>query len=173
MEPDDPGIDEIIVEQACSVDAPGIINIWNPMIYGSEVTFNSVEKTENDIIDMISTREARGYPFLVARDQDVLGFATFDQFRGGVGYRRTMEHTIMIGPGMQSRGIGRLLMFAVEDAARNINAHSLIGCICGTNQRAIKFHEALGYDVIGCIPGVGYKFGKYFDLVLVQKFLTG
>ena len=76
MEPDDPGNGEVIVEQACSADAPGIINIWNPMISGSEVTFNSVEKTDNDIIDMISTREARGYPFLVARDQDVLGPAT-------------------------------------------------------------------------------------------------
>lgn len=160
------------IKQAGPADAPAIIAIWNPLIAASEVTFNSIERSEADIVSMIRTRSEKGFPFLVARTPEVAGFVTFDQFRTGSGYRRTMEHTIIVSRGSRSIGVGRALMTAVERVAGDCGVHSLIGGISSANQPAIDFHTALGFAIIGRLPEVGCKFGRYFDLVLMQKFIS-
>ncbi len=162
-----------MIRPATDTDAPAILAIWNPLIRDTLVTFNAAEKTEAELSAMIAEREAAGHCFLVAEaPEGIAGFVTYAQFRGGVGYRRTMEHTIILGPGTRGRGIGRALMAAAEDHARAGGAHSMIAGVSGGNPEGRAFHAALGYREIARLPEVGWKFGQLFELVLMQKILS-
>ena len=157
------------VRQAMADDAEAVAAIWNHYIRETAVTFNAQEKPVEEIAALIRTRPA----FFVALDQGhVAGFATYDQFRGGVGYARTMEHTIQLAPGASGRGLGRALMALVEDHARAGGAHSMFAGVSGENPEGRAFHARLGYAETAVLPHVGWKFGRWMDLVLMQKFLT-
>lgn len=159
----------IVVRPAVPSDAKGVCDVWNPLISQSATTFNSEVKVEGDVASMI---EARGGAFFVALEVNrVLGFATYFPFRGGVGYARTKEHTINLSPDAQGRGVGRELMAVLERHARGSDVHSLWAGISAENAGGVAFHERVGFVEVARLPEVGYKFGRWMDLVLMQKML--
>jgi len=161
-----------MIRPATPEDFPAILAFWNPMIRETTVTFSSEEKTVPGLERMIGARRAAGREFLVAAaDGAVLGLATYDQFRGGNGYLHAMEHTIILAAGARGRGTGRALMAAIEDHARAGGAHTMVAAVSGENDAGIAFHRALGYEPVGMLPQSGRKFGRWLDLVLLQKIL--
>lgn len=161
-----------MIRAATPSDAAGLADLWNPWIRDTAITFNAQEKTPDDIARMIADRQAAGHGFLLAEDAGLLGFATYSQFRGGIGYATCMEHTIILSPLARGRGVGRALMQAVEDHARHAGAHQMIGGVSGENPEGRAFHAAIGYREIAVVREAGFKFGRFMDLVLMQKFLT-
>ena len=162
----------MLIRPATAADAPAIAAIWNPIIRDTVVTFNPVEKTEGEIAQTIESRSALNQPFLVALDgPQIQGFATYFQFRAGLGYARAMEHTILLAPEARGRGVGRKLMAALEDHGRKAGISCLIGGVSGSNPAGIAFHAAIGFVETGRLPRTGYKFGRFHDLVLMQKLL--
>lgn len=149
-------------------DATAIAAIWNRIIRDTEVTFTTDEKDPEALAAGIS----QGSPFFVAEEQgSVLGFVTAFQFRGGPGYVHTWEHSIHVTQCAQGRGLGRALMRSIEDELRARAVHSLIAGVSGANPDGVRFHAAVGYFEIATLPEVGRKFGRWYDLVLMQKFL--
>jgi len=162
-----------MIRPAAEGDVAGILAIWNPVIRDTLATFNPVEKTAGDIARMIAERAAAGHGFLVAEGAGgIAGFATYGQFRGGAGYARTMEHTVMLAPSARGRGIGRALMGALEDHARAGGAKSMFAGVSAANPEGRAFHARLGYGEVAVLPAVGFKAGRWLDLVLMQKFLA-
>jgi len=161
-----------MIRAATAADAAALADLWNPWIRDTAITFNPVEKSPADIVQMIADRNAAGHAFLLAETEGLLGFATYSQFRGGVGYATCMEHTVVLSPQARGRGVGRALMQAIEDHARNAGAHQMIAGVSGENEQGRGFHANLGYREIAVVPEAGYKFGRFIDLVLMQKFLT-
>jgi len=162
----------MILRPATTDDAAAICAIWNPIIRDTEITFNAIEKTPKDIATMLADKAAAGHGFILAEDDaQALGFATYTQFRGGVGYARTVEHTVILNPQARGRGAGRALMTAIEDHARKAGAHSIFAGVSSGNPAGVPFHAALGYAHVVTLRQVGYKFGRWFDLHLMQKFL--
>ncbi len=158
------------VRAATAADAAAIAAIWNGYIRDTAATFTSAEKTAGGLAGDIAARAAEGKAFLVAEDGGgVRGFATYFQFRGGPGYAHTMEHSVILSSEATGRGVGRALMRALEDHARGAGVHSLIAGVSGENPGAVAFHEALGYARVGTVPEAGFKFGRWMDLILLQK----
>jgi L-amino acid N-acyltransferase YncA len=161
--------DALCLRPACAQDAERICAIWNHVIETSAATFTTAPKTESGITADIA---ARGPAFQVAEwDGQVIGFATYFQFRGGPGYRFTMEHSIQLAPEARGRGAGRALMGVLEQAARDAEVHSLWAGVTGENPDGVAFHARLGFVEAARLPEVGYKFGRWMDLVLMQKIL--
>lgn len=122
--------------------------------------------------DDITQRLANGYGFFVCDYAGgISGFAAYSQFRGGVGYAKTMEHTIIIDPAAHGRGVGRLLMTTLCDFARDQGVMSLFAGVSATNHVGLAFHRSLGFADVAALQKVGFKFDRYLDLVLLQKFL--
>lgn len=162
-----------MVRPARPDDIPAILEFWNPIVRETTITFASEEKTEAGLLATFAERRAAGQEFFVAEDAAgrVVGLATYAQFRGGNGYARAMEHTIILAPGARGQGAGRALMAAVEDHARKGGAHSMIAGVSAENDAGIAFHAAVGYPEVARIPEVGFKFGRWLDLVIMQKML--
>lgn len=150
-------------------DAGAIAAIWNPIIEDSTITFTTELKTVNGLRRMIADR---GPAFLVAeQDGALLGFASYGAFRSGPGYGASAEHTIILAPEARGRGVGRALMQALETQARSSGLHVLVAGISDENAPAIAFHRTLGYSDTARMAQVGRKFGRWLDLVLMQKIL--
>ncbi len=161
-----------MIRPAEPADAKALAALLNHWITATAVTFNPVPKSEDDILGMIAAKAAAGHAFLVAdQDGQLLGQASYSQFRGGEGYRTCMEHSISLAPLAKGRGIGRALLQAIEDHARAQGAHQMIAGVSGENPEGRAFHERMGYRHIATIPEAGFKFGRFMDLVLMQKFL--
>ena len=152
-----------MIRTAVPADASALAASWNPWIRDTAVTFNSVEKSEADLLAMIATRDC----FLVHVNNGVQGFATYSQFRSGPGYATCVEHSVILSPSARGRGAGRALMVAVEDHARAAGAHQMIAGVSGENPEGQRFHVALGYHEIAIIRDAGFKFGRFIDLVLM------
>ena len=159
-----------MIRPATPADAAAIAAFWNPWIRDTAITFSSVEKTPTEIAQLIAERQAAGHAFLVT--DDLTGFATYTQFRAGVGYRTCMEHSIILSLDARGKGHGRALMQAVESHAAQQGAHQMIAGISAENPPGIGFHAALNFIEIARIPEAGFKFGRFMDLVLMQKFLS-
>jgi len=154
---------------ATVTEIPAILAIWNPLIRDTAVTFTTEEKTHEALGADIA---ARGAAFIVAEDAGrVLGFASFGPFRTGPGYRHTAEHSVILAEAARGHGTGRALMTRLEEVARDRDIHTLVGAVSGENAGAIAFHEAIGFDRVGRLREVGRKFGRWMDLILLQKTL--
>jgi L-amino acid N-acyltransferase len=163
----------VILRDATAADAPALCAIWNPVIRDTAITFNAQEKSTADLAAMIATRQNDGHAFLLVEDAGrILGFVTYAQFRGGIGYARTMEHTILLAPEAQGRGLGPTLLTAAETHARTAGAVSIFAGVSAENPAGRRFHSRMGYAEVAVLQRVGFKFGRTMDLVLMQKFLT-
>lgn len=162
----------VLVRPAEQGDAAALAALWNPWITATIATFNAQEKTAADMAAMISERQFV-YGFWVAEcDGAIVGFATYSQFRAGVGYARSMEHTIVLDAAVHGRGIGRALMTTLERDAVAKHAHVMIAAVAGENRAGRDFHGKMGYETVAEIPQVGYKFDRFHDLIVMQKMLT-
>jgi phosphinothricin acetyltransferase len=160
-----------MIRDATAADIPAIGTIWNLAVRETIATFSSEEKTPEGLAALLAERQAR-YAFVVAEvEGSVAGFATYGQFRAGNGYRFTFEHTIYLGPETRGRGVGRVLMGAIETHARGVGGHSMIGGVSAANAPSVAFHLALGYTTTALLPQAGYKFDRWHDLLLMQKLL--
>lgn len=161
-----------MIRAATPADAEALAALWNPWIRDTAITFNATEKTPAEIAAMIRDRQAAGHQVFVAEDTGLWGFATYSQFRGGVGYARSMEHSVILSPEARGKGAGRALMQAVEAHAAAAGAHLMIAGVSGENPQGRAFHAKIGYAEIAIIREAGFKFGRYMDLVLMQKLLS-
>ncbi|MDN5786051.1 GNAT family N-acetyltransferase [Pseudorhodobacter sp.] len=163
----------MILRDVTEQDGAGVLAIWNHVIRDTAITFNSQEKTPQDLRAFTAEKASAGHAFLVAAEgSDILGFANYGQFRGGLGYARTMEHSIALTQSARGRGLGRRLMTALEDHARDRGVHSMFAGVSAENPAGRAFHAAMGYVEIAVLPQVGFKFGRWMDLHLMQKILT-
>jgi phosphinothricin acetyltransferase len=159
----------VTLRQATEDGAEAVAAIWNHCIRDTAVAFNDREKTVAELAGLIAERPA----FFVAADQDrIAGFATCGPFRSGIGCARTKEHTVLRAPDASGRALGRALTVAVEDHARAGGAHSMFAGVSAENPAGRAFHARLGYVETAVLPAVGWKFGRWMDLVQMQKFLT-
>jgi L-amino acid N-acyltransferase len=158
------------IRHARPEDASAIAAIWNPVIRDTTATFNRVEKSAGEVAAAMAERTAAGNLWLVAEaPQGLVGFATYGQFRTGVGYRRTMEHTVILRANACGRGTGAALMQRLIAEAGERGVHVLVAGISGENAGAMRFHARLGFAEVGRMSEVGWKFDRWFDLVLMQK----
>lgn len=153
-----------MIRPATPDDAPAIAAIWNKVIRDTTITFNPDEKTAEEVAGLIDRN-----CLVWEEETQLLGFARYFQFRGGAGYRFSAEHTILLDDAAKGRGGGRALMAALCDHARNAGMHSMFAGCSAENPGAVRFHAAMGFVKVATLPEVGFKFGRWIDLVLMQK----
>ena len=164
---------ESVIRDATPADVAAISEIYNALIPTSTVAWTEVPEALTDREGWFVRQSSDGHPVLVADlDGEVVGFASYGSFRGAgrwPGYRFTVEHTIHVREAHWGTGIGRRLLTGLIGRAADAGMHVMVGAIDATNDASIRFHERLGFVEVARMPEVGIKFGRWLDLVLVQR----
>jgi phosphinothricin acetyltransferase len=150
-------------------DLPAILAIYNEVIRHSTAVYSEVEFTAARGESWFEAKAEQGFPFIVARDADgVLGFGTFGDFRAWPCYRYSVEHSVHVRADARGRGIGRSLVVDLIQRAKAMQKHVMIAGIDADNAVSIGLHESLGFARVGHFHEVGFKFGRWLDLVFLQ-----
>ena len=126
----------------------------------------------DDIKKRRRTMRKRQIPHLVAEiGGTVVGYAYAVLFRKRPAYRYTLKHSIYVHPDHVNVGIGRVLLPALIDACAAAGYRQMIGYIDAANTPSLKLHQSCGFKEVGYLPSVGYKFGRWTNVVMVQRSL--
>lgn len=168
--PPPPGL---LIRPAQSTDLPEILGIYNDVIATSTAIYSLEPSTLQERSTWLAARTANGFPVLTAElDGAVAGFASFGEFRGfWPGYRYSVEHSVHVRSDLRARGIGGGLTAALFPLAAAMGKHLMIGAIDADNDVSLRMHARLGFVRVGHLPEVGRKFGRWLDMVLMQRYL--
>jgi L-amino acid N-acyltransferase len=158
-------------DDAVGDDLPAILAIFNEVVATSTAIYRDDPFTLEDRAAWLAERRAGGFPVLVARDAagDVAAFGSYALFRPTPGYRTTVEHTVMVDPAHRGAGLGTALVEALVARAAADGFHVMVASIDAENLGSIRLHERLGFTEVGRMPEVASKFGRWLELVLLQR----
>lgn len=161
------------IRDAREADLPGILAIYNHAVETSLAVWNSAPADLDNRRLWMAERLAKGHPVLVAEGPggEVLGYASYGDWRAFDGYRHTVEHSVYVRAETRGTGIGRALMEALIARARAAEKHVMVAGVEAGNTASIRLHEALGFTRVGTLPQVGVKFGRWLDLTFLQLLL--
>lgn len=163
----------VSVRDASEADVAAIVTITNDAILTTTAHWNIRPVTAEERLAWMAERRARGFPVLVAeRAGDVVGFASFAQFRPFEGYAHTVEHGLYVAREAQRQGVGSALLGKLIERARAYAAHVMVAGIEAGNEPSLALHARFGFVRVGLMPEVGRKFDRWLDLVLMQRVLN-
>ena len=147
----------INIRTASPSDAPALLSIYAPYVENTSITFEYTVPTPEDFRERIA-RTLDRYPYLVAQlNGTVMGYAYASAFHPRAAYDWSAEVSIYVSEDARGSGIGTRLY---------VNA-----CIAFPNPGSISFHEKLGYQTVGHFTKCGYKLGRWWDMIWMEKML--
>lgn len=160
---------QINIQKATLSDVNSILVIVNDAILNTTAIYDYDLRTCEEQREWFLLKEKNNFPVFVAElNNEIVGFGTYDSFRSKVGYRFTVEHSVYVKEGFAGKGIGKLLLEQLITTAKSENYHVMIGVIDATNENSIRFHEKFGFESIGILKEVGFKFNRWLDANLMQ-----
>ncbi|MGD9616395.1 MAG: N-acetyltransferase family protein [Alphaproteobacteria bacterium] len=154
-------------------DIPAIAAIYAHHVLHGVASFEEAPPSSGEMGRRRDEVLSHGLPYLVAeRGGRTIGYCYAGLFRPRIGYRFTLEDSIYVDPGEIGRGIGRALLGQVLARCEALGYRQMVAVIGGRETVAsIRLHEALGFAHIGVFEAVGFKFGRWIDIVLMQRTL--
>lgn len=163
----------LVIRPSSAADLPTVTAIYAWNVAHGTGTF---ELEAPDLAEMGRRRDevlSKGLPWLVAeRDGQVLGYAYANHFRPRLAYRFCLEDSIYLADGARGQGIGRLLLAELLARCEAAGARQMLAVIGDSaNAGSIGVHRSLGFEHTGVLRSAGWKFGRWLDVVLMQKAL--
>ncbi|MGK9046098.1 GNAT family N-acetyltransferase [Stutzerimonas chloritidismutans] len=162
------------IRDALDTDLAGILRIYNDAVENSTAIWNDRIVDLDNRRAWLAERHDQGYPVLVAIDEggQVAGYASFGPWRPHDGFRHTVENSVYVSPDHRGSGIGRSLMKALIERARQLEKHVMVAFIESENRASVHMHQQLGFIHVGQMRQIGCKFGRWLDLTMMQLTLN-
>lgn len=163
----------VVLRPARLEDAEAIRQIYNAEVTTTTITFDIMPRSLADQVAYLSDRSG-AHAVIVAADAEdgtVLGYAALSPWRSKPAYATSVEDSIYVHRDHQGRGIGRLLLDELTQVATARGFHAVFARIVGGHAASIRLHEALGFEVVGTEREVGRKFGRWLDVVVMERLL--
>lgn len=167
---------DIKIRTADASDAQALLEIYAPYIIKTAVTFEYEVPELSDFQKRIETTLKR-YPYLVAEeDGEILGYAYTGIFKERAAYDWAAEVSIYVKENKRGFGVGGRLYAALEEISHEQHILNLNACISYADKEdeyltwdSVHFHSHLGYSMVGKFHQCGYKFGRWYDMVWMEK----
>jgi len=165
----------VILRAATTNDAEALAAIYGDACLHGTGTFEEVPPGAAAMAERMEAIRAKGLPYYVAElDGRVAGYAYASIFRPRTGYRYTAENSVYIAPWAKGRGLGKALLTRIIADCEQMGLRQLMAVIGGSeNVASIALHRSLGFELKGVMTGVGFKFGRWMDTVMMMKPLNG
>lgn len=160
------------IRAATEGDLPAILEITNDAIVNSTALWSLTPVDLEARRTWMRERVRDGFPVLVAEHAGgVAGFGSYGRFRPHEGYLHTVEHSLYVHPDARGQRIGTALLEALLADASSSGRHVMIGGIEASNRVSIVLHERAGFTPAAVLHQVGRKFGRWLDLLFMQKLI--
>ena len=156
------------IRAATEADAGAIAAIYAHHVLHGTASFDEEPPSIAFWRDKITAVQARQWPFLVAIDDQLVGYCYATQFRDRAAYQFTCENSVYVHPDHLGKGVGRNLLAALIPAAREAGFKQMIAVIGGAEPASVALHRASGFTEAGRMKSVGFKFGQWLDSVYMQ-----
>jgi len=185
--------EHISIRPARETDVRGILEIYNDAILNTTALYTYEPFTLPMMQQWFAEKTAKGLPVFVAEESAaaanqiapsvssatqtatsapaVAGFASYGPFRPWPAYKYSVEHSIYVHKAQRGKGIAKKLLRTLIDHASAENLHTIVAGIDSENEISINLHKQFGFKETGQITQVGYKFGRWLDLVFMQLIL--
>jgi len=150
--------------------AEGTRAIYNRAVETTTATFEMTPKSASDQLEWIAEHSG-AYPAVVALDAggQVVGFGSLSPYRPRPAYSTTVENSVYVREDRQRQGIGRAILTEIIGLAGAHGFHAIIARIAGDNDASISLHAACGFAMVGVEREVGRKFGRWLDVVCMER----
>lgn len=169
---------DIIIRPADVADAAKLLEIYRPYVENTAISFEydvpSVEEFENRIKNTL-----KKYPYIVAVDNtEIVGYAYVSAFKGRKAYDWAVETSIYLKEGCAGKGYGKRLYCELEQILKKQHILNVNACIAFADtddeyltDNSMRFHEHMGYRLVGKFNKCGYKFNRWYDMIWMEKMI--
>ena len=159
------------IRAATCEDLPGILEIYNDAVLTTTATYDYEPRTLEHRRAWFDEHRANDYAVLVAVNEQgrVVGWSALNPFHARMGYRFTSENSVYVAADQRGRGIGRLLLEPLIEAARARGLHAILAVIDAENEPSIRLHARFGFERVGLFRQVGFKFNRWLDVVYMER----
>jgi L-amino acid N-acyltransferase YncA len=169
----DAALASVTIRACAEADVAAVTEIYGYHVLHGAASF---ELEPPDAAEMARRRRAvvdGGYPYFVAEQGSrIVGYAYASAYRPRPAYRNTVENSVYVRPGCERRGIGRVLLKALLEACERTGFRQVVAVIGDSaNEASIGLHRHLGFRMAGTLQSAGFKFGRWIDIVLMQRAL--
>jgi phosphinothricin acetyltransferase len=167
---------DMTIRTATEADAEQLLDIYRPYIEKTAISFEYEVPTVEEFAGRIR-KTLEKYPYLVAvEDGEIVGYSYASSFIGRRAYDWSVETSIYLKMGCTKKGYGKALYQKLEETLKKQNIQNIDACIAVTetadpyvDNNSMEFHEHLGYQLVARFPKSGCKFGRWYDMVWMEK----
>ena len=156
------------IRQAKEADQQAILDIYNEAVLNTTATFDTDARSYKKQLEWFASHK-KNHPVIVAEDEGkITGWASMSPWSDRCAYDTTVEVSVYVHKDFRGQGIGSKLLEWVTLEGRKAGNHTVISRIVEGNESSIHIHEKFGYKHIGTMKEVGFKFGKFLDVHMMQ-----
>jgi len=153
-------------------DAEAIRDIYNLEVTTSTATFDLVPRSRDEQRAWLVDRAGARAAIVAEHDSTLRGFGSLSKWRDRAAYSTTVEDSVYVHRDHRGLGVGHLLLTELVATATRHGFHACMARIVGGHEASIGLHQACGFEVVGTEREVGRKFGRWLDVVLMERLLT-
>lgn len=163
----------IVIRAAEEDDLPQLLEIYNDIIMNTTAVYDYEPHTLEMRRSWFQAKQQQGFPVFVAEEGNLIrGFSSLGPFRAWAAYQYSAENSVYVSATERGKGIGKLLIPPLVEAAEKMGLHTLIAGIDATNEASIRLHNHFGFKEVACFKEVGWKFDRWLDLKFLQLMLN-
>lgn len=162
------------IRDAVLADVGAITAIYRPEVTGGTATFELEPPDAAEMVRRFAAITGAGFPYLMAElDGRLVAYAYAQAFRARPAYRFTVEDSIYVAAEAQGRGVGKVLLGVLVDRCTALGFRQMIAVIGDSARQgpSMALHRSCGFEVVGRLPAVGHKHGRWLDSVQMQRAL--
>ena len=161
------------IRPATRGDLPGILEIYNEAVLNTTATYDYEPRTLEHRIAWFEDHQKHNYPIFVAENSEgrIVGWSALNRYHDRMGYRFTTENSVYVAADQRGKGIGKLLLAPLIEAARARGVRAILAVIDATNEASIRLHARFGFERVGYFKQVGFKFDRWLDVVYMERLL--
>jgi len=152
-------------------DAEAIRTIYNNEVSSGTATFDLVPRTSEGQREWMTERSGAHVVIVAEVDGEIVGFGSLSRYMKRPAYSTTVEDSVYVQPESQGEGIGETILTSLVDRAAEHGFHTIIARIGSESEGSIALHRKVGFEEIGREREIGRKFGRWLDVVIMQRFL--
>ena len=154
-------------------DAEAIREIYNNEVTSGTATFDITPRTLKDQREWLTERSGAHVVLVAQYGDEIIGFGSLSRYQSRPAYSTTVENSLYVRPKDQGKGVGLALLGALIAKASEHGFHTIIARISAESEGSIVTHQKAGFKEVGRELESGRKFGRWLDVVVMQRFVEG